>query len=133
MAGKRYSINYQDGEVVSVGVDGREFASVDDVADEDDRAELELLLGPGFDAEKVQAEVEASGAGLTRTLTWLFGIIGALALGFAGFSAVQGALSGQGTQSAWWILALILGLLGAAFSTATLLIWKAFGSTPKQG
>ena len=50
--------------------------------------------------KKVQAEVEASGAGLTRTLTWLFGIIGALALGFAGFSAVQGALSGQGSQSA---------------------------------
>ena len=47
-------------------------------------------------------------------------------------SASQGALSGQGSQSAWWILALILGLLGAALSTATLLIWKAFGSNPKQ-
>ena len=48
-------------------------------------------------------------------------------------SASQGALSGQGSQSAWWILALILGLLGAAFGTATLLIWKAFGPTLKQG
>ena len=52
MAGKRYSINYEDGEVVSVAVDGREYAAADDAADEDDRTELELLLGPRFDAQK---------------------------------------------------------------------------------
>ncbi|OQB24292.1 MAG: hypothetical protein BWY10_02626 [Chloroflexi bacterium ADurb.Bin180] len=52
MAGKRYSINYEDGEVVSVAINGREYASVDDVADEDDRTELELLLRPGFDAQE---------------------------------------------------------------------------------
>lgn len=52
MAGKRYSINYEDGEVVSVAINGREYASVDDVADEDDRTEPELLLGPRFDAQK---------------------------------------------------------------------------------
>ena len=52
MTGKRYRINYEDGEVVSVAISGREYASVDDAADEDDRTELELLLGPGFDAQE---------------------------------------------------------------------------------
>lgn len=132
MPAKRYTITYEEGEVISVAVDGKVYGSVEDVPDEDDRTELELLLGPGLDAERVQAEAEASGAGLTRTLTWLFGVIGVLALGFAGFAAVRGALSGAGRDSAWWILALIFGLLGAGFAAATVLIWKVFGPSQSK-
>ena len=132
MPGKRYSINYEHGEVVSLAVNGKEYASVDLVPGEEDRTELELLLGPGFDSDKLQAEVAASGAGMTRALTWMFGAIGVAALLFAAYAAGRGALTGAGSESAWWILALIFGLLGAAFTAATVLIWKVFGVRPRQ-
>ena len=131
MSGKRYSINYEDGVMVSVAIDGREYTSIDQVPDEDDRTELELLIGPSFDSDKLQAEVEASSARMTRTLTWLFGAIGVASLLFAAYAAGRGALSGAGGESGWWILGLVLGLLGVGFTLATVLIWKVFGAGSK--
>ena len=123
MSKKRYSVNYEDDQVVSVSVDGVEYASVDDIPDPDDRAEAELLLGGGLDIGKEMAEAEASGAGLTRVLLGLFSTIGVLALAVAVYAAARTWQA----PAREWTLTIVFGVLGLAFALASFFIWTVFG------
>jgi hypothetical protein len=123
MSKKRYSVNYEDDEVVSVSVNGVEYASVEDIPDPDDRAAVELLPGGELDMDKARAEAEASGAGLTRVLLGLFSAIAVLALAVAIYA---GGRTWQAPVREW-TLTIIFGVLGLSFALASFFIWKVFG------
>jgi preprotein translocase subunit SecG len=52
---KKYSINVEDGEVVSVEVDGVEYANPDQIPDGEDRAQIELLMSRSTGEDSDQA------------------------------------------------------------------------------
>jgi len=64
MAKKKYSINWEEDEVVSFEVNGVEYESLEEVPNEDDRLKLEAMLNSAEDAEfdaefeKIQKELE---------------------------------------------------------------------------
>lgn len=73
---KKYSVNWKDGKVVSVEVDGVEYKNLKQIPDPEDRAEIMLLIPD-------MAETEMDGIGsdpITRFITILFLAIGILML-----------------------------------------------------
>lgn len=99
---KQYSVNMQDGEVVSVFVDGVEYSEVDEIADPEDRAKVEEMIarmqqdeaGEGLDSELGRefqaefAEAQRQGRKMGVLFAMIFGGIGVLLLVIAAVSAV---------------------------------------------
>lgn len=100
---KQYSVNMQDGEVVSVSVDGVEYSDPAEIDDPDDRAKVEAMVErmrrgkeeDGLDSELGQqfqaefAEAQRQGRRMALLFALIFGGIGVLLLGIAAVSAVR--------------------------------------------
>ncbi len=102
---KQYSVNMQDGEVVSVFVDGVEYSAVDEISDPEDRAKVDAMIermqqseaGEGLDSELGQefqadfAEAQLQGRKMALLFALIFGGIGVLLLVIAAVTAVGAA------------------------------------------
>lgn len=99
MAKKKYSINWEDDAAVSFEVNGVQYASLEDISDEDDRLKLEAMLDSASDAEdeaefaKVEKELEqVKGPSMERIVLGIFSGVAALMLlitGIASFRNIQ--------------------------------------------
>jgi hypothetical protein len=81
---KKYSINVEDGKLVSVEVDGVEYLNADDIPGEDDRQVVQWLVMGTPDIVAGEAD-EADGpskafAALPSVVLWIFGGVAALML-----------------------------------------------------
>jgi hypothetical protein len=81
---KKYSINWQDGKVVSVEVNGKQYKSPDDVPDPEDQFELEMLMSRAGDVDFAEPARDP----LTRFILILFLGIGVLMLAISVIAAV---------------------------------------------
>ena len=81
---KKYSINWQDGEVVSVEVNGKQYKSPDLVPDPEDRIELQMLMSKAGDMEFT----EPANDPLTKIVLSIFLGVGVLMLAIAAIAAV---------------------------------------------
>jgi len=101
---KQYAVNMQDGEVVSLSVDGVEYTDVEAISDPDDRAKVEAMIErmrrdkeEGLDSELGQefqvefAEAQRQGRKMALLFALIFGGIGLLLLGIMAVSAVGAA------------------------------------------
>lgn len=100
---KQYSVNMQDGEVVSVSVDGVAYGDVSEIDDPGDRAKVERMVermrrgekDEGLDSELGQvfqaefAEAQRQGQRMAVLFALIFGGIGVLLLAIAVVSAVR--------------------------------------------
>jgi hypothetical protein len=86
MTKKRYSINWEDDQVVSVEVNGVQYASADEIPDEEDRAQIELLMSD--DMEMELGPTQPGGDAFTKTILLIFLGVGALLLVIAALTAV---------------------------------------------
>ncbi len=94
---KHYSVNWKDGELASIEVDGVEYASLEEIPDEDDRTQVELMMM----GEVSKMMDQPSGDGMTRWILLLFLAIGALMLiitAIATFNALSALSREQSTQ-----------------------------------
>jgi len=81
---KKYSVNWQDGKVVSVEVNGKQYKSPDEVPDPEDQLELELLMSKAGDVEFAEPAKDP----LTKIILSLFLGIGVLMLAISAIAAV---------------------------------------------
>jgi len=81
---KKYSVNWQDGKVVSVAVNGKQYKSPDEVPDPEDQLELELLMSKAGDVEFAEPAKDP----LTKIILSLFLGIGVLMLAISAIAAV---------------------------------------------
>ena len=105
---KQYSVNMQDGEVVSVVVDGVEYSDPSEIEDADDRLKIEQMiqqmdplngddeedgldspLGQEFQAQF--ADAQRQGRKMALLFALIFGGIGVLLLGITAVSALGAA------------------------------------------
>lgn len=99
---KKYSVNVEEGEVVSIEVDGVLYTSVDDIPDPEDQEQVQELIDKieqeSFDRsfedfdkqfERDREEIEKSSAKFSLIFSAIFGAIGLILLAIAGFSAVS--------------------------------------------
>ncbi len=98
---KTYSVDVQDGELVSIEIDGVIYPSVDEIPDEDDRAHVEFLIEDAndmeFDKERFLSEQRPSKMPLIMFL--LFLSIAILLLVISAFSTVNAIRSMGKEQS----------------------------------
>ena len=80
----KYSVNWQDGKVVSVAVNGKQYKSPDEVPDPEDQLELELLMSKAGDVEFAEPAKDP----LTKIILSLFLGIGVLMLAISAIAAV---------------------------------------------
>lgn len=102
---KQIAVNMQDGEVVSLSVDGVEYTDVEEIADLDDRAKVRAMISrmrrgeeeDGLDSELGQefqadfAEAQRQGRKMALLFALVFGGIGVLLLGIAVVSGIGAA------------------------------------------
>jgi len=81
---KKYSVNWQDGKVVSVEVNGKQYKSPDEVPDPEDQLELELFMSKAGDVEFAEPAKDP----LTKIILSLFLGIGVLMLAISAIAAV---------------------------------------------
>jgi hypothetical protein len=81
---KKYSINWQDGKVISVEVDGKRYKSPDQVPDPEDQLELEMLVSRAGDVDFAEPARDP----LTKFILILFLGIGVLMLAISAIAAV---------------------------------------------
>lgn len=81
---KKYSVNWQDGKVVSVAVNGKQYKSPDEVPDPEDQLELELLMSKAGDVEFAEPARDP----LTKIILSLFLGIGVLMLAISAIAVV---------------------------------------------
>jgi hypothetical protein len=96
MAKKTYSINWEDDEPVSFEVNGVQYETLEDVADETDRLKLEAMMDAAataeFDAEFEQTQKEMDqnqGVAIEKIILPIFTGIAILMLLIAGISSVS--------------------------------------------
>jgi hypothetical protein len=111
---KKYSVNMENDEVVSVEVDGVQYASPEDIPDEQDREKIALLIsrsiGEGFDDafdenfdkefEEEFREMEKKSAVFPKIIVGIFLGISVIMLIIAAISAFGAARSQSREQSA---------------------------------
>lgn len=95
---KHYSVNWKDGELASIEVDGVEYASLEDIPDEDDRTQIELMMMG--EVGKLMVEQPSSGDGMTKVVLGIFLSVGALMLVIFAISAFDALRAGSREQSA---------------------------------
>lgn len=93
---KHYSVNWKDGELVSVEVNGVEYASLEDIPDEEDRTQIELMMM----GEASKIIDQPSGDGMTRVVLSIFLAVGALMLVIFAISAFNALRAASREQSA---------------------------------
>lgn len=81
---KKYSVNWQDGKVVSFAVNGKQYKSPDEVPDPEDQLELELLMSKAGDVEFAEPARDP----LTKIILSLFLGIGVLMLAISAIAVV---------------------------------------------
>jgi len=99
MAKKKFSINWEDDEVVSFEVNGVQYKSLEDVPDESDRLKLEAMMDSSFDAEfdaefeKMGKEVrEINGPAVEKIILSVFTGVAVLMLLIAGIASFNNIL-----------------------------------------
>jgi hypothetical protein len=95
---KHYSVNWKDGELVSIEVDGVEYASLEDIPDEEDRTQIELMMMG--EVSKLMVEQPSSGDGMTKVVLGIFLAVGALMLVIFAISASNALRTASREQSA---------------------------------
>ena len=98
---KSYSVDVQDGELVSIEIDGVIFHSVDEIPDEDDRAHAEFLMKDAEDMEfdKGRFLGKSQPSRMPLIMFLLFLSIAILLLIISAFSAVSAIRSTGKEQS----------------------------------
>ncbi len=97
---KKISINYENDEVVSIEVDGVQYARPEDIPDADDREKVEMLISKSDDAdfdepfdsaafEKEFKEIRRETARFPIVLFTVFLSVAVIMLGIAAFSGLQ--------------------------------------------
>lgn len=98
---KKYSVNIQDDELVSIEIDGKVYYSLDDIPDEDDRDHVEHLIEDAkdtdFDKERERFMGEIKPSKMPLMLFVLFLSIAVLMLIISAISAVS-AINGMAKE-----------------------------------
>lgn len=104
---KRYSINWEDGEIVSFEVDGVQYAQVDQIPDDEDRAEMRRLVAKSSGEESglnsdqaLDKAFEAEIRDLERQAKRFPKVIAGVFLALSFFMLAIGVISGARTGAA---------------------------------
>lgn len=95
---KQYSVNWKNGELVSIEVNGVEYSSLDEIPDEEDRTQVELMMMG--EVGKLMVD-KPSGDGMTKVVLGIFLAVGALMLvifAISAFNALRAAAREQSAQ-----------------------------------
>lgn len=72
MTRKKYSVNVEDGKLISVEVDGKEYRDPEDIPDADDRDMVQMLIMGGPEPAAGREPETTSAADPTRIVLWVF-------------------------------------------------------------
>lgn len=83
---RKYSLNIENDEVVSVEVDGVVYATPDDIPDPEDQHRIEMMMPLSFDTAPVPGA--AAGIAVEKILAGVFFVVALITLSIAVFSAL---------------------------------------------